>query len=98
MLSDAEQRRLTQIETLLRAADPVFVRRFEDLWGNPRRWRLLAMVGIPVAVLMMFIGLAAGSVVAAVIGLSATCAAGGGWLCHRRRRSRLPGHRRRRST
>jgi Protein of unknown function (DUF3040) len=83
MLSDAEQRRLAAIETLLRAADPDFVRRFEVRWRKPRRWRLLAMIAIPVTVLMMFIGLALGSVVAAIIGLSATCAAFGVWFSHR---------------
>jgi hypothetical protein len=88
MLSDAEQRRLAQIETLLRADDPVFVRRFEEQWCQPRRWRRLAMVVIPLAVLVMLIGLAAGSVVAAVIGLLATCAAGCVWFAHRRGRHR----------
>jgi L-lactate permease len=83
MLSDAEQRRLAEIESLLRAADPVFVRRFEDRWRARRRWRLLAMLAVPVAVLMTFIGLALGSVVAAVIGLSATVAAFGVWFSHR---------------
>jgi len=83
MLSDAEQRRLAEIEALLRAADPVFVRRFEDRWRSPRRLRLLAMLAIPVTVLMTFIGLAAGSVVAAVIGLSATVGAIGVWFSHR---------------
>jgi hypothetical protein len=83
MLSDAEQRRLTEMESLLRAADPVFVRRFENRWRAPRRWRLLAMLAIPVTVSMMFIGLALGSVVAAVIGFSATGVASGVWFSRR---------------
>jgi hypothetical protein len=83
MLSDAEQRRLAEMESLLRAADPVFVRRFEERWRAPHRWRLVAMLAIPVTVLMTFIGLALGSVVAAVIGLSATGVAFGLWLSHR---------------
>lgn len=83
MLCDAEQRRLAAIETLLRAGDPDFVRRFEARWRKPRRWRLLAMIAIPVTVLMTFIGLALGSVVAAIIGLSATCAAFAVWFSHR---------------
>jgi hypothetical protein len=83
MLSDAEQRRLAEIETLLRAADPVFVRRFEGRWRAPRRWLLVAMLAIPVTVLMTLIGLAVGSFVAAVMGLSATCAALGVWFSHR---------------
>jgi len=83
VLGDAEQRRLAEMETLLRAADPDFVRRFEDRWRAPRRWRLLAMFAIPVTMLMTFIGLAVGSFVAAVIGLSATVAAVVVWFSHR---------------
>jgi hypothetical protein len=83
VLGDAEQRRLAEIETLLRAADPDFVRRFEHRWRAPRRWRLLAMFAIPVTVLMTFVGLVVGSFVAAVIGLSATVAAFAVWFSHR---------------
>jgi hypothetical protein len=92
MLSEPEQRRLAEIETLLRAADPVFVRRFEHRWGEPRRRRLRTMLAIPVAVLVTFIGLAMGSVVAAVVGLSATCVAIGMWFLRRT----ASGHRARR--
>jgi hypothetical protein len=88
VLGDAEQRRLAEMETLLRTADPDFVRRFEDRWRAPRRWRRLAMFAIPVTVLMTFIGLAVGSVIAAVIGLSATVAAFGMWFSHRTTRAR----------
>jgi hypothetical protein len=42
-----EQRRLAEVESQLRAADPVFVRRFEDGLRAPRRWRLLATVPDP---------------------------------------------------
>jgi len=83
MLSDAEQRRLAEMESLLRAADPVFVRRFEDRWRAARRWRLLALLAIPVTVSMMFIGLALGGIVAAVIGFLATGVAFGVWFSHR---------------
>jgi len=80
MLSDAEQRRLDEIESLLRTADPVYVRRFEDRWRARRRLRLRAMVVIAVAVPMTYIGLRLGSVAVAVIGLLASCAALGVWL------------------
>jgi len=83
MLGDAEQRRLVEIETLLRYADPRFVRRIEGGWRKRHRRRILAMIALPIGMLMTFIGLAAGSVVAAVIGLSVTCAAAGVWFCHR---------------
>jgi hypothetical protein len=39
MLSEPEHRRLAEIETLLRVAGPVFVRRFEHRWREPRRRR-----------------------------------------------------------
>jgi uncharacterized membrane protein len=83
MLSDAEQRRLTQIESLLRATDPVFVHRFNDRWRKPRRWRLLAMFAISVSVLMIVFGIAVGSVITSVIGLTAAGAAFGAWLDYR---------------
>jgi hypothetical protein len=83
MLSDAEQRRLAAIETTLRVDDPRFVRRFDRRWRAPRRWRLLALLAVPVTVLTTVIGLVQGSVLAAVIGLSATGAAAGLWFSHR---------------
>jgi hypothetical protein len=83
MLSDAEQRRLTEIESLLRTGDPVYVRRFEERWQARRRWRLRALVVLAVAVPMTYIGLGLGSFAAAVIGWSASCAAFGVWLAHR---------------
>lgn len=82
-MSDAEQRRLTQIESLLLATDPDFVHRFDDRGRKPRRWRLLTMLAIPVSVLMIVIGVAVGSVVTSVIGLTATGAALGAWLYYR---------------
>ena len=43
MLSDAEQRRLAEIETLLRVDDPDFVRRFDKRRLPPRRRSILAL-------------------------------------------------------
>ncbi len=85
MLSDAEQRRLAEIETLLRVDDPVFVRRFDARWHTRRRRRILALLAIVIAVTITVVALAAGSVVAAVIGLSVMGAAFGVWVSHRAR-------------
>jgi len=39
MISDAERRRLDEIERLLRLQDPAFVRRFDQRTHTPRRSR-----------------------------------------------------------
>jgi len=83
MLSDAEQRRLAEIEASLRIDDPAFTRRFDTRWHAPRRWRLLALLAIPITVLATVIGVVQGSVAVAVVGLSATGAAAGLWFSHR---------------
>ena len=80
MFSEAEQRRLAEIEELLRAADPGFVRRFDARWHPPRRRRILALLAFVVAVVVTVAALAAGSVGTCVVGLSAMGAAAGGWL------------------
>jgi hypothetical protein len=81
-LSDAERRRLTEIESSLRAEDPDFVQRFER--RRRRRWRnLLAPMAFGVAVVVIVLGLVRGSVGAAVIGLLAAGAAGGLWATRR---------------
>jgi hypothetical protein len=82
-LSDGERRRLTEIESSLRAEDPDFVLRFE----RRRRRRLrnvLAPFGLFVAVMVTILALARGSVGAAVIGLLAAGVAGGLWVTRRR--------------
>jgi len=70
MLSDAEQRRLVEIETLLRRDDPAFVRRFDGRRRTPWRPRILALLAILIVETVTVVALAAGGVVAAVIGLS----------------------------
>jgi Flp pilus assembly protein TadB len=53
MLSDAEQRRLTEIESQLRSDDPAFVQRFDDggKRRSPQRGRgVAALLGVSVAV------------------------------------------------
>jgi hypothetical protein len=83
MTGDAEERRLLEIETLLRAYDPDFVRRFDSRWRMPRRWRILALSTIPVALLVVVVALAVGSLLAAVAGLAILGTALGVWVTHR---------------
>jgi Protein of unknown function (DUF3040) len=82
MLSDAEERRLAQIESLLRADDPRFVRRF-DVEPRRRRLRTLAWVGLAVSLAVVVTGLVAGSVPCAVLGLIAGAGSVGWWATHR---------------
>ena len=83
MLSDAEQRRLAEIESSLRAEDPVFVQRF-DAQPRPRRRRaVVASVALIVAVAITAVALVVGSVPAAVVGLVAAGATIGLWATRR---------------
>ena len=90
MLSDAEQRRLTEIESQLRTDDPAFVRRFLEARQHRRPgpgWRaVLALLGVGVAVAVAGFGLVLGNAVAAVVGLAAIGAGTTMWI-HGRRRS-----------
>jgi hypothetical protein len=89
MISDAEQRRLAEIETVLRRDDPAFVRRFDEQPPTLRRRRILAVLAMLIAPTLTAVVLAVGGTVAAVIGLfvmAAMCAAFGVW----RRRARPP--------
>jgi hypothetical protein len=76
MLSDAEHRRLAEIEALLHRDDPVFVRRFDP--RPPRRSRpsILVLLGLLTVVTVTVGGLALGGVVAAVVGLTVTAGLG----------------------
>ncbi|HEV8567230.1 MAG TPA: DUF3040 domain-containing protein [Actinoplanes sp.] len=83
-LSDAERRRLTEIESSLRAEDPDFVQRFERRRLRRRRWRnILAPMALGVAVVVIVLALVRGSVGGAVIGLLAAGAAAGLWVTRR---------------
>jgi hypothetical protein len=84
-LSDAERRRLAEIESSLRAEDPDFVQRFEGRRLRRRRQRrnVLALVAVSAAVIVTVLGLVRGSVGAAVIGLVAAGAAAGLWVTRR---------------
>jgi hypothetical protein len=71
MLSDAEQRRLTEIESQLRTDDPAFVHRFDDAeqFQEAQRRGVLATLLAAVAATTAGIGLALGSIGMVVIGL-----------------------------
>ena len=88
MLSEAEQRKLSEIESQLRAEDPTFVQRFDDR-GQPRlrpRWRgLVALLAVAVAVMVAGVGLVVGSVGTVVVAITAIGASAGMWVTHRRR-------------
>jgi Protein of unknown function (DUF3040) len=88
VLSDAEQRRLTAIESKLRTDDPVFVRQFNSGWKRRRPGRLrglAASVAVTVAVAAALIGLLLGSVAMVVCALTAIGATAGLWITSRGR-------------
>ncbi len=84
MLSEAEQRRLAEIESALRADDPTFVHRFETARPGPHRRRTIgAVLAVIVAVTVTVVGLVGGSVAVAVLGVTAIGAAAGVWAIRR---------------
>jgi hypothetical protein len=83
MLSEAEQQKLTAIESQLRLDDPVFVERFTG--GSTRRpgggWRATAALAALLAALTAAgIGLVMASVLTVVLALTAIGAVAGLWL------------------
>jgi len=86
MLSEAEQRRLSEIEVHLRNEDPTFAHRFDDP-EQPRpwpRWRgLVMLLVVAVAVMVAGVGLVIGSVGIVVVALVAFAAGAGMWVSHR---------------
>jgi hypothetical protein len=88
MLSDAEQRRLAEIEISLRAEDPRFARRFDARanGGSRPRWQsVVALILAIGAVLGVVVGLVLGSVATVVLAVTALGAAAGIWGTPRRR-------------
>ena len=82
MLSDAEQRRLTEIELSLQADDPRFARRFAARanGGSRRRWQtVVAPVVAIVAVVGGIVGLMLGNVATVVLAVTALGIAAGIW-------------------
>jgi hypothetical protein len=88
MLSDAEQRQLTALESHLRADDPAFVERFT---GERQRrvldgWRrLTVLIAIIGATMTIGFGLMIHSVLTVVIALIAVGGLSGWWITDRRR-------------
>jgi small-conductance mechanosensitive channel len=81
MLSDSERRRLAEIESSLRADDPVFVQRFD---ARPRRRRaVVALLASIIAVTITLIALLRGNVAAALVGLAAAGLSVGLWATFR---------------
>jgi Protein of unknown function (DUF3040) len=87
MLSEAEQRRLTEIESQLQADDPAFVRWFGDQGQQrlpPSWYGVAALAATMVAVVAAGIGLAVDSVGLVVIALIVIGASAGMWITNRR--------------
>jgi hypothetical protein len=84
MLSEAERRKLTEIESHLRGEDPAFVQRFRD-GGRPQPgWRgRVALLAGGVAVVVAGFGLVVGSIGTVVVALTAIGASAGMWVNHR---------------
>jgi hypothetical protein len=86
MLSEAERRRLNEIESQLGAEDPAFVRRFADR-AEPQsraRWRgIVAVLLVVVATTVAGIGLIMGSIGTVVLALIGIGAGAGLWITHR---------------
>jgi hypothetical protein len=80
-LSDDERRRLTEIESSLRADDPDFVQRFERRRRNRRN--TVALLAISIAMIVIAVALARGSVAAAVFGLISIGVIAGLWITRR---------------
>jgi hypothetical protein len=82
MLSDAEQRRLTEIERRLRSEDPEFVERFgHGMQGTPQKWRSMTARGwLIAAALTMGLAVLMASAAMALIALSMAGVSAGLWL------------------
>jgi hypothetical protein len=82
MLSDAEQRRLTEIERGLRSADPEFIERFgHGIQRGPQKWRGMTARGwLIAAALIMGLAVLMASVGMALIALSVAGVNAGWWL------------------
>lgn len=87
MLSDAEQRRLTEIESALRLDDPRFARRFDARARrrHRRRWQAVVALILAVGALVGVItGLVLGNVATVVFAVTTLGVAAGIWGTPRR--------------
>ena len=87
MLSDAEQRRLTELELQLRTDDPAFAQRFDERQHRPRHnWRgPAALLALSFAVTVAGFGLVLGDVGTVIVGLTALVAGTTMWIRRRHR-------------
>jgi hypothetical protein len=83
MLSDAEERKLAEIESALRAEDPEFMRRFDTRGGRHRRRLIAAWTGVLLSLASVMAALAIGSVAVAAVGLTAAAGSAGLLATHR---------------
>ena len=79
-MSDAEQRRLMEIEFSLRAEDPEFVHRFEARIRRRRLRRVASALVLATAAVATVVALASGSVLGAVVALTVVGVVIGLWL------------------
>jgi hypothetical protein len=86
MLSEAERRKLSEIESYLGAEDPAFVQRFDDRarpqLKSGRRGRV-ALIVVTVATTVACVGLAVGSVGSVLVALIGFGVGAGLWVMHR---------------
>jgi DUF3040 family protein len=86
MLSEAERRKLSEIESQLGAEDPAFVQRFDDR-AKPRLksgWSgRVALLVVAVAMTVACVGLIVSSVGTVVVALTGIGAGAGLWVTHR---------------
>jgi hypothetical protein len=82
MLSDAEQRRLTEIERGLRSEDPEFAERLgQGMQHGPHKWRGMSARGwLIAAALIMGLAVLMASVGMALIAVSVAGVSAGLWL------------------
>jgi len=82
MLSDAEQRRLTEIERGLRSEDPEFADRFGHVMPRgPHKWRGMSARGwLIAAALIMGLAVLTASIGMALIAVSVAGVSAGLWL------------------
>lgn len=66
MISDAERRRLAEIEAVLRREDPALVQRFEKQRRTARCRGIRARLAIPLVLAVIAVAVALGGAVAAV--------------------------------
>jgi hypothetical protein len=71
MISDAEWRKLAEIEMALRRDDPIFVQRFDEQRLTPHRRRIEARLAILVVLAVTTVAIVLGVAAAAILGPSA---------------------------